>query len=56
VVRIGPLLCDQAAMPPQDGAGRDQPVRPQRLRQDPDQRGQHRPVGPVQPRTRIAPP
>jgi hypothetical protein len=25
-VRVGPLLSDQAAVPPQHGAGRDQPV------------------------------
>jgi hypothetical protein len=36
---VGLLLCDQAAVPPQDGAGRDQPVRPQRSGQMPDQRG-----------------
>ncbi len=55
VVRVGPLLSDQAAMPPQDGAGRDQPVRPEPSGQLPDQRGQHRPAGPVQPGARIAP-
>jgi hypothetical protein len=48
-VRVGPLLCDQATVPPQDGARRDQPVRPQPCGQVPDQRGQHRSVGPVQP-------
>jgi len=47
--RIGPLPGDQAAVPPQDGARRDQPVRPQPSRQEPDQRGQHRPAGPVPP-------
>ncbi len=47
--RIGPLPGDQATVPPQDGARRDQPVRPQPSRQEPDQRGQHRPVGPVPP-------
>jgi len=49
-VRLGPFLPDQAAVPPQDGARRDQPVRPQPSRQVPDQRGQHRSVGPVQAR------
>jgi len=39
-------LGNQATVPPQDGARRDQPVRPQPSRQEPDQRGQHRPVGP----------
>jgi hypothetical protein len=55
VVRVGPLLSDQAAVPPQDGTGPDQPVRPEPSGQLPDQRGQHRPVGPVQPGARIAP-
>jgi hypothetical protein len=36
-------------VPPQDGAGGDQPVRSQPSRQEPDQRGHYRPVGPVQP-------
>jgi hypothetical protein len=48
-VRVGPLLSDQAAVPPQDGARGDQPVRPRPCGQEPDQRGQHRSVGPVQP-------
>ena len=42
-------------MPAQDGAGGDQPVRPQPSRQEPDQRGQHCPVGPVEPGPRIGP-
>jgi hypothetical protein len=49
-VRVGLLLGDQAAVPAQDGAGRDQPVRPQLMWQEPDERGQHCPVGPVQAR------
>ena len=49
-VRVGPFLSDQAAVPPQDGARRDQPVRPQPSGQGPDQRGQHRSAGPVQAR------
>jgi hypothetical protein len=49
-VRVGPFLSDQAAVPPQDGARRDQPVRPQPSGQMPDQRGQHRSVGPVKAR------
>ena len=52
-VRIGPLPCDQAAMPPQDGAGRDQTVHPQPPRQEPDQRGEDCAVGPVQPGPRM---
>jgi hypothetical protein len=40
-VRVGPFLSDQAVVPPQDGARRDQPVRPQPSGQVPDQRGQH---------------
>jgi hypothetical protein len=48
--RIGPLPGDQATVPPHDGTRRDQPVRPQPSRQEPDQRGQHRggpsPIGP----------
>jgi hypothetical protein len=48
-IRAGPLLCDQAAVPPQDGARRDQPVRPQPSGQVPDQRGEDSAVGPVQP-------
>jgi hypothetical protein len=35
-VRVGLLLCDQAAVPAQDGAGRDQPVRPQLMWQEAD--------------------
>ena len=36
-------------MPAQDGAGGDQPVHPQPHGQEPDQRGEDRPVGPVHP-------
>ena len=42
-------LGDQAAVPPQDSAGRDQPVHPQPCWHVPDQRGEDRPVGPVEP-------
>ena len=49
-VRVGPFPAYKASVPPQDGAGRDDPVRPLSARQMPDQRGQHRAVGPVQPR------
>jgi hypothetical protein len=52
-VRVGPALCDQATVPPQDCAGRDQPVHPQAFGQEPGQRGQDRAVGPVQPGPRI---
>jgi len=48
-VRIGPLAGNQAAVPAQDGAGRDQPVRPQLCRQESDQRGEDCAVGPVEP-------
>ena len=42
-------------MPAQDCAGSDQPVRSQPSRQEPDQRGHHRPVSPVQPGPRMGP-
>lgn len=48
-VRIGPFPGDQAAVPPEYGAGRDQPVHPQASGQEPDQPGEDRTVGPVQP-------
>ena len=47
-VRISPLPRDQAAMPPEHGAGCDQPVHPQPSGQEADQRGEHRAVRPVQ--------
>src|SRR2546430_4635000 len=50
---VGPLAGDQAAVPAQDGAGGDQPVHPQPCRQEPDQRGEDRAVGPVEPGPRI---
>ena len=46
---IRPLPGDQAAVPPQHGSRRDQPVHPQPSGQEPDQRGEDRAVGPVQP-------
>jgi hypothetical protein len=46
-VRAGPLAGDQAAVPSQDGAGGDKAVHPQPCRQESDQRGEDRPVGPV---------
>jgi len=52
-VRVGPVAGDQAAVPPQDGTGRDQPVHPQLCWQQPDQRGEDRSVGPVEPGPRI---
>ena len=54
-VRVGPLAGDEAAVPTQDGAGGDQPAHPQVRRQEPDQRGEDRPVGPVEPGPRIGP-
>jgi hypothetical protein len=50
---IGPLAGDQAAVPPQDGAGGNQPVYPQPCWQEPDQRSEDRAVGPVEPGPRI---
>jgi hypothetical protein len=35
------------AVPSQHSAGRDQPVRPQRPWQEPDERGEDRSIGPV---------
>jgi len=37
------------SLPPQDGAGSDQPVHPQPHWQEADQRGEDRTVGPVEP-------
>ena len=54
-VRIGPLPGDQAAVPPQDGTGGDQPVPPQPCWQEPDQRGEDCAVGPVEPGPRMGP-
>jgi hypothetical protein len=48
-VRVGPVAGDQAAVPAQDGGGSNQPVQPQPWRQQPDQRGEDRPVCPVEP-------
>ena len=48
-VGVGPLAGDQAAVLPQDSAGCDQPVHPQPRWHEPDQRGEDRPVGPVEP-------
>ena len=53
-VRVGPLPGDQASVPAQNRRRGHQPVVLQRLRQQPDQRGQDRPVGPVQARPRVA--
>jgi hypothetical protein len=43
-------------MPPQDGSGRDQPVRPQGSGQAPDQRGEDSTVGPVHAGAWLGPP
>ncbi len=53
-VRVGPLPDGQTAMPPQDSAGSDQPVHQQLCRQEPDQCGEDRAVGPVQPGPRMS--
>jgi hypothetical protein len=50
-----PLARDQATVPVHDGARGDQTVRSQPSREQPDQRGEDRPVGPVQPGPRIGP-
>jgi hypothetical protein len=47
-VWVGPLPGDEAAVPPEHGAGCDQPVHPQRSRQQADQRGEDCAVSPVQ--------
>ena len=52
---VGPLPGDQAAVPPQDGAGGDQPAHSRPCRQQPDQCGEDRAVGPVQPGAWIGP-
>jgi hypothetical protein len=54
-VRICPVAGDQPPMPTQDRGRSDQPVRRQRPGQEPDQRGERRAVGPVQPRLRVLP-
>jgi hypothetical protein len=54
-VRVSPLAGDQAAVPPQDSARGDQPVRSQLCRQEPDKRGEDRAVGPVKPGPRTGP-
>ena len=54
LVRVGPLPDDQTAVPPQDGAGGDQPVHPQLCRQEPDQRGEDGAIGPVEPGPRMS--
>ena len=53
-VRVAPLASDQTTVPAQDGAGGDQPVHPQPCRQEPDQRGEDRPVGPIEPGPRMS--
>src|SRR4029077_3586836 len=53
-VGADPLAGDQAAVPAQDGAGGDQPVRSQPCRQEPDQRGEDCAVGPVEPGRELA--
>ena len=47
--RVRPLTCDQAAVPGQQRAGRDKPAGAQHGWQQPGQRRQDRPVGPVRP-------
>jgi hypothetical protein len=52
-VRAGPRAVDQAEVPAQDGAGRDQPVPPQPCRQKPDECGEDRAAGPAEPGPRV---
>jgi len=49
-VRISPLSRYQTTMPSQQRARRDDPRHPHMSRQESRQRGQHRPIRPVQPR------
>ena len=53
-IGIRPLLGDQATMPAQDRARRDQARPPRHLRQSPDERGEHRAIRPVQAGLRLA--
>jgi hypothetical protein len=46
---------DQPPVPAHDRGRGDQPVRRQRPGQEPGQRGEHRSVGPVQPRRGVLP-
>jgi hypothetical protein len=50
---IGPLLGDQATMPAQDRARRNQAMPPQPLRQPADEGGEDRAIRPIQARLRI---
>jgi hypothetical protein len=52
---ICPVAGDQPSMPTHDRSRGDETVPLQRPGQEPDQRGQHRPVGPVQPRRGVLP-
>ncbi|RAS67464.1 hypothetical protein C8D87_103803 [Lentzea atacamensis] len=54
-VRVGPLLCDEAPMPPQHRAWSHQSVLPQPDRQPPHQCDQHRTISPIQTRTTVSP-
>jgi len=49
LTRVRPLALDEAAVPGEQRARRDQPVAAQPGRQQAGQRGQDRPVGPVEP-------
>jgi hypothetical protein len=51
--RVRPAARDQPPMPVQHRGRGDQPVRPQRPWQQPDQGGEHGAIGPIQPRLRV---
>jgi hypothetical protein len=51
-IRVRPLSFQQATMPRQQGARRDEPMSAQPRRQQPGQRRQHRPIGPARLRPR----
>jgi hypothetical protein len=53
--RVGPLPRDQAPVPSQDGAWCHQSVLAQQPGEPARQRGEHRAIGPLQPRARIGP-
>ena len=55
-VGIGPSPADQPPVPTQQGVGRDQPANLREPGEQPDQSGEHCPVGPVQPRPGALPP
>jgi hypothetical protein len=49
-VRVGPAASDQVAMPAQQRRRLHEHTPPSRTRQQPGEPGQHRPIGPIEPR------